>query len=127
MLNELLFTLFLTQVGTVADENGDPIDGTVYRAPVVLADKCVGCGLCQTRCNVINVKEKRLLSESAIIIEAGDGNEDRLMSGSYIDLRNAESRRATSIHKQDSDGDYFVPDSNPSDIPLGFPGEPPDQ
>ena len=116
-----------TQVGTVADDNGDPIDGTGYRAPVVLADKCVGCGLCQTRCNVINVKEKGLLSESAIIIEAGDGNEDRLMSGSYIELRNAEERRVSSLHHEQSAGGYFVPDSGSSDTPFGISSEPADQ
>jgi NAD-dependent dihydropyrimidine dehydrogenase PreA subunit len=116
-----------TQVGTIADDNGDPIDGTGYRAPVVLADKCVGCGLCQTRCNVINVKEKELLSESAIIIEAGDSNEDRLMSGSYIELRNAESRRANSLHREDSGGDYFVPDSAAPDDPFGLTNETTDE
>ena len=45
--------------------------------PVVLADRCVGCGLCQTRCYGINVVEKNLLTKSAIIIEAGPGKEDR--------------------------------------------------
>ena len=35
---------------------GSPIEGTGFLAPVVLADKCVGCGLCQTRCYGINVR-----------------------------------------------------------------------
>ena len=81
------------QVGTEVDEDGQPIEGTGYLAPVVLADKCVGCGLCQTRCYGINVAAKNLLSESAIVIEAGDGKEDRLMQGSYQDLRAEEQRR----------------------------------
>jgi len=38
---------------------------------VVIPGKCVGCGLCQTRCHHINVLEKHLLKESAIIVEAG--------------------------------------------------------
>ncbi len=59
-------------------------------APVVLDDKCVGCGLCQTRCYAINVKEKGMLARSAIIVEAGKGREDRLMTGSYIELRERE-------------------------------------
>jgi NAD-dependent dihydropyrimidine dehydrogenase PreA subunit len=42
------------------DETGLPIDGSGFSAPVVLADKCVGCGLCQTRCHSINVKTKHL-------------------------------------------------------------------
>lgn len=79
------------QVGTEMDESGLPIDGTGMLAPVVLDDKCVGCGLCQTRCYGINVKERGVLSASAIIIEAGEGNEDRLMSGSYIELREKDA------------------------------------
>jgi ferredoxin len=59
-----------TRVGTQADAQGNPIEGTGFTAPVVMADKCVGCGLCQTRCNVINVKDKGLLTASAIVIRA---------------------------------------------------------
>jgi len=77
-------------VGTKADADGNPIEGTGFLAPVVLADKCVGCGLCQTRCYGINVVEKELLDESAIIIKAGEGREDRLMRGSYVQLRIAK-------------------------------------
>ncbi|MGZ0173436.1 MAG: hypothetical protein ACKVHE_28260, partial [Planctomycetales bacterium] len=51
----------------------------------------VGCGLCQTRCHGINVAAKGLLEESAIIIEAGNDHEDRLLSGSYIELRRKEA------------------------------------
>jgi hypothetical protein len=79
------------RVGTQADEMGNPIEDSGLLAPVVLADKCVGCGLCQTRCYGINVAEKGLLRASAIVIEAGAGKEDRLLSGSYIALRAAES------------------------------------
>ena len=89
------------------DDNGEPVDGTGYLAPVVLEDKCVGCGLCQTRCNVINVREKSLLSDSAIIIEAGEGKEDRLMTGSYIELKQGDAIPPTGSN---SDAGYFVPD-----------------
>jgi len=74
-------------VGTKADEDGKPIEGTTMNAPIVRADLCVGCGLCQTRCFAINVQEKHLLTTSAIVVEAGAGKEDRLMSGSYVALR----------------------------------------
>ena len=69
-------------------------------APVVLDHKCVGCGLCQTRCYGINVKQGGLLAESAIIIEAGPGKEDRLMSGSYIGLREQEAAHKRALHSQ---------------------------
>lgn len=74
------------QVGTQVDESGAPIAGSGYLAPVMIEEKCVGCGLCQTRCNGINVKQNHLLSESAIVVKAGGEFEDRIMSGSYIEL-----------------------------------------
>ena len=68
-----------TRVHTEMDALGNPLEGSGYTAPVVLADKCVGCGLCQTRCHGINVEEKGLLKNSAIIIAAGEGREDRIL------------------------------------------------
>jgi NAD-dependent dihydropyrimidine dehydrogenase PreA subunit len=87
------------QVGTEADESGMPIEGSGRLAPVVLDDKCVGCGLCQTRCYVINVKDRGVLKKSAIIVEAGEGKEDRLLHGSYRELRRAEgaANQSTSL------------------------------
>ncbi|WP_182868588.1 4Fe-4S binding protein [Rhodopirellula sp. JC639] len=110
------------RVGTEVDDNGVPIEGTGYSAPVVLADKCVGCGLCQTRCHAINVKERGLWGESAIIIEAGQGNEDRMMSGSYIALREQEARRRT---RSEPGVEYFVPevDSDPAALSAPVPLE----
>ena len=84
-----------TRVHTAIDEQGQPVEDSGFVAPVVLAEKCVGCGLCQTRCYAINVKEQHLLTQSAIIIEAGEGKEDRLMSGSYRALREAESQQCS--------------------------------
>ena len=68
-----------TRVHTEMDALGNPLEDSGHIAPVVLADKCVGCGLCQTRCHGINVEEKGLLERSAIIIEAGEGREDRIL------------------------------------------------
>ena len=75
------------RVGTQVDAAGEPIDNTGFAAPVIVADKCVGCGLCQTRCHGLNVKTKKLLRESAIIVHAGAGKEDRIRKGSYVQLR----------------------------------------
>ncbi len=100
------------QVGTEVDESGVPLEGTGMLAPVVLDDKCVGCGLCQTRCYGINVKERGLLAESAIIIEAGPGKEDRLMSGSYIELRELEAAHRRTLHSQQrSPTDSLAPET----------------
>lgn len=81
------------QVHTQVDEDGLPIADSGFLAPVVLDDACVGCGLCQTRCYAINVKQRHLLSASAIVVEAGPGKEDRLMSGSYVALRDQEKEQ----------------------------------
>lgn len=82
------------RVGTSVDEFGQPIEGTGMLAPLMIDDKCVGCGLCQTRCYGINVAEKGLLTESAVVIKAGGNHEDRLMTGSYVELRNSSQPRA---------------------------------
>ncbi|HUR46458.1 MAG TPA: 4Fe-4S dicluster domain-containing protein [Candidatus Saccharimonadales bacterium] len=79
------------RVHPTLDASGNPLDGSGFSAPVVLADKCVGCGLCQTRCNIINVKMKGLIASSAIVVEAGPGKEDRISSGSYLALREREN------------------------------------
>ena len=67
-----------TRVHSELDDQGLPVEDSGFLAPVVLADKCVGCGLCQTRCYRINVKLQGQLDQSAIIIAAGPGKEDRL-------------------------------------------------
>ena len=78
------------RVGTELDENGMPIDESGFLAPVVLPDKCVGCGLCQTRCRAINATQKKLLHQSAILVIAGN-HEDRLLTGSYRAMREQEN------------------------------------
>lgn len=101
------------RVGTEVDELGLPVEGSGFVAPVVRDDRCVGCGLCQTRCYGINVAEKGLLNRSAIIVEAGEGKEDRLMSGSYLALREAEQRKRLEASRQneaESGGDAYLPD-----------------
>ncbi len=95
------------RVHPTLDDKGLPIDGSGFAAPVVLADKCVGCGLCQTRCHVINVKEKRLLSSVAIVVEAGAGLEDRISHGSYLALREQERKAKAPAPPSD---DAYLPD-----------------
>ena len=99
------------RVGGEFDTDGAPIEGSGFLAPVVLADKCVGCGLCQMRCHSINVKSKKLLEESAIRIQAGPGREDRITDGSYLDLqRDRAEERARDRQQQGLDepaGDYL--------------------
>jgi ferredoxin len=101
--------------GTELDPFGMPIPDSGFLAPVVLADLCVGCGLCQARCFGMNVAADRgRLSESAIVVQAGEGREDRLRYGSYIALRAAEQRqreREQSTYLKDEDaGDSYLPD-----------------
>jgi ferredoxin len=96
------------RVGTQPDpENpdGPPLEDSGFMAPVVLADKCVGCGLCQTRCYNVNDKTKHLLTESAIIVKAGKDYEDRIKHGSYIQLKITRQQKA---HPQQQETPYQV-------------------
>ena len=102
------------RVRVEVDESGRPIEDTGYAAPVVLADACVGCGLCQTRCRHINVERKRLLNKSAILVVAGPGNEDRLLRGSYLALREEQRRKREAERgkrrPRGKAGDSYLPD-----------------
>jgi hypothetical protein len=49
------------------------------------------------------VAAKGLLDESAIIIEAGNDHEDRLMTGSYRDLREQEASASQGTSKASAD------------------------
>lgn len=101
-------------VGTQIDSSGQPIADSGFLAPVVLPEKCVGCGLCQTRCYAINSKAKGLLSESAIQVKAGEGQADRLMHGSYAALRKQEQRQREEeqrkLSEQGGGQDSYLPD-----------------
>jgi len=99
------------RVHVQVDEQGAPIEGTGFLAPVVLADRCVGCGLCQTRCHGINVVQKKLLRWTAIEVFAGPGKEDRILRGSYLALRQEERRRKEEALKRRPAGkDTYLPD-----------------
>ena len=100
------------RVHPVLDDSGAPVEGSGFSAPVVLADKCVGCGLCQTRCHVINVKAKKLIPSVAILVEAGPGKEDRILSGSYRALREREQQEKAPPPFDDS---AYLPDFLKSD------------
>jgi len=101
------------RVGGEFDNDGAPVEGSGYLAPVVQAEKCVGCGLCQMRCHNINVKNKKLLERTAIHVEAGPGKEDRIAKGSYLALqrqraeKQTESRQSESSNELDND---YLPD-----------------
>ena len=105
-----------TRVGTEVDADGVPLEGTGYLAPVVLPDKCVGCGLCQTRCSGINADQKKLLAKSAIIVHSGDGREDRFTQSGHVDWQKSrvqpEARRVEPPVKN-------TQDASGSDDPFG--------
>ena len=100
------------------DDQGMPVEGSGFLAPIVVHDKCVGCGLCQTRCNHINVEQEKLLTAPAIIVAAGKGRrddgtplEDRRMSGSYRQLRKEEAlRQKRKMESQQGASDGYLPD-----------------
>ncbi len=116
------------QVHTEVDADGLPVEGSGYLAPVVLAEKCVGCGMCQMACYQFNVHQKDLLEASAIVVEAGEGKEDRMMTGSYRALRREEARQRAAERRaaEPPGGGYFtpVPREPAGEAPFGL-GEPP--
>ncbi len=40
------------------------------QAPFLDAEACVGCGLCEYRCHAANVRQRRLLDRSAVVVDA---------------------------------------------------------
>ncbi len=81
------------RVGIEYDSWGMPIQDSGFLAPVVIEEKCVGCGLCQIKCHSENVKEFRLLEKSAIVVKNGSGKEDRFVRGSYKQLQKERVRK----------------------------------
>jgi len=104
----------MVRINVAIDTGGKPIEGSGDLVPVVDPAKCVGCGLCQNRCHKINVLAEKLLAEEAIRVEAGSGKEDRLMTGSYVALREAEYRKreAERLNREGAPGaaDTYLPD-----------------
>jgi ferredoxin len=103
------------RVGGEVNEKGEPVEDSGYLAPVVREDRCVGCGLCQMRCHAINVKVQKLLPHSAIRVAAGEGREDRVLSGSYVALREERIRRKQQNEEktrslQNNAGSEYLPD-----------------
>lgn len=87
--------------------DGAPVEGSGFDAPEVDAAKCVGCGLCQSRCVAINVGERKVLGVSAITVSAAQA--DRIDTGSYRELREGEAavrERAQRLREQGL-GDAF--------------------
>lgn len=99
-----------TRVGTQIDSEGNPLEESGFLAPVVQADRCVGCGLCQTRCYAINYSTKGLLAESAVVIHTGQGREDRIFEGSYRALREAEAEKQRANRASSTKSDDYLPD-----------------
>ena len=98
-------------VGVELDGEGLPAEGSGRQVPVVLAEACIGCGLCQTRCRAINVKQEKLLRRSAIVVVAGEGKEDRIAAGSYLQLRQQRNRLSpASAPPTTAPGDGYLPD-----------------
>ncbi len=98
------------RIGGEVDERGEPVEGSGRLAPIVREDRCVGCGLCQMRCHAINVKVKHLLNGSPIRVLAGEGKEDRVVSGSYVALRNERARQRSKSHVEITTPGEYLPD-----------------
>lgn len=98
------------RVGVEVDEIGMPVEGTGFLVPEVLAHRCVGCGLCQTRCHAIRVRQEGVLARSAIVVRAGGDREDRIVRGSYRDLeaRRLEEHERRNAPAQGTDVEYIV-------------------
>ncbi len=61
--------LEFVSVGTELDDQGLPVEGTGVVAPKLIEHRCIGCGLCQTRCRAVNVTKEKRLDRSAIIVK----------------------------------------------------------
>jgi NAD-dependent dihydropyrimidine dehydrogenase PreA subunit len=101
------------RVGVLVDAEGMPVEESGFLAPVVVAEKCVGCGLCQSRCHGINVSSRGVLSRAAVEVAAGPGREDRLLAGSYLALREQERQAKGAAQEKatpPTGADTYLPD-----------------
>jgi ferredoxin len=99
------------RVGTEVDATGKPIADTGFLAPAVRADRCVGCGLCQTRCHSVNVRQQSFLTRSAILIEAGARREDRVRNGSRHTPEQAGAERRKAASKLLEHDNSYLPEA----------------
>jgi polyferredoxin len=60
-------------------------------------------------CHRTNVKSKKILQETAVVVYAGPGKEDRILEGTYTELRQQEQhKRQTDRQKKlDEQGDFY--------------------
>jgi ferredoxin len=98
------------RVAVVVDQQGLPAEDSGFLVSKILPELCVGCGLCQTRCYGINVKTRKVLKQSAIVVHAGQGNEDRLWRGSYLTLRQREKQQRLKRQSPTAPADSYLPD-----------------
>jgi ferredoxin len=95
------------RVGIQYDNRGMPIADSGFLAPVVIEEKCVGCGLCQAKCYAANVKELSLLDKSAVVVKMGLGKEDRIVRGSYKQLQEERINRRKQEQPAAPENDYL--------------------
>lgn len=75
--------------------------------PSGCAPFCNNCGrVFQARCQAANVRDKKLLTESAIKV-AGPGKEDRIITGSYKTLRLERINRTRQQQHKAPDNEYL--------------------
>jgi NAD-dependent dihydropyrimidine dehydrogenase PreA subunit len=97
------------RIGIEYDGRGGPVSDSGFLAPVILKNKCVGCGLCQARCRAVNVTDKKLLGASAVTVMAGPGREDRIVAGSYRELQRQRQERNKPLPTTTTE-DAYLPD-----------------
>ena len=71
-----------------------------------------------TRCYGINVQERGVLSQSAIVIAAGEGREDRMMSGSYVKAAEV-GQQPFNADANTGPAEFYVPASPDTEQALG--------
>jgi ferredoxin len=104
----------VVRVHAEVDANDLPVEDSGLSAPVLRAENCVGCGLCQARCRKVTVRQKSTLTEPAIRVLAGEDpasgqeREDRILRGSYLQLR--RQRRSSGLIGRPADSVPYLPE-----------------